>query len=142
LTLEPRIDPPKAIYNRWDRKIVGAEIIMSDPATRRREGMDEYGRGLWVAADQRFSQELTRLRASAAKIAAPPAADYDKVAMVVGSAGYHLAITDGIAPVLSLLRQIELANKATGSDRSAAHARVRERIEVVLRHKRTAGMWS
>ena len=142
LSLEPRIDPPKAIYNRWDREIVGAEIIMTDPAARRREGMDEYGRDLWIAADQRFSQELTKLRASAAKIAAPPAADYDKVAMVVGSAGYHRAITDGIAPVLSLLRQIELAGKATGTDRSAAHARVRERIKVVLEHKHTAGMWS
>jgi hypothetical protein len=142
LTLEPRIDPPKAIYNRWEREIVGAEIIMTDAGTRRREGMDEYGRDLWVAADRRFSQELTRLRASAAKIGVPPAVEYDKVAMVVGSAGYHRAITDGIAPVLSLLRQIELAGKATGDERAAAHLRLRERIEVVLGHRSTAGMWS
>ena len=142
LSLEPRIDPPKAIYTRWEREIVGAEIIMTDPAIRRREGMDEYGRDLWIAADCRFSQELTRLRASAAKIAAPPAADYDKVAMAVGAAGYHAAISDGIAPVLSLLRHIEVADKATGHERAAAHARLRQRLEVVLGHTRTAGMWS
>jgi hypothetical protein len=122
LSLEPCIQHPFAIYNRWRSRMVGPEVILMPEAQRHAEGQRTYAAAL-AEKLQATAAGLTEKIASAVASGADltlVAAEWSALAKLVGARDLRQSIQDELPRVLRWLQAVERYNNAMGGDKEVA----------------------
>lgn len=142
LSLEPCIQHPFAVYNRWRSRMVGPEIILMPEGNRHAEGQRVYAAAL---ADklQAKAPGLTEKIASAVASGSDlnlVAAEWSALAKLVGARDLRQSIQDELPRVLRWLQAVERLNNATGQDHAVA-AKVVAACAAAIATVRTGKHW-
>jgi hypothetical protein len=122
LSLEPCIQHPFAIYNRWRSRMVGPEVIFMPEGRKHAEGQRTYAAAL-AEQLQAKAPALTEKIASAVASGADlnlVAAEWSAMAKLVGARDLRQSLQDELPRVLRWLQAVERLNNATGRDRELA----------------------
>ncbi|WP_305578805.1 DUF6035 family protein [Devosia sp.] len=122
LSLEPCVQHPFSIYNRWRSRMVNPEVILMPEGQRHAEGQRAYAAAL---ADQLQAKApgLTEKIASTVASGADfnlVAAEWSALAKLVGGRDLRQSIQDELPRVLRWLQAVERLNNATGQERAVA----------------------
>jgi hypothetical protein len=122
LSLEPCIQHPFAIYNRWRSRMVGPEVIFMPDGQRHAEGQRTYAAALAEKLQAR-APGLTEKIASSVGSGADlnlVAAEWSALAKLVGARDLRQSVQDELPRVLRWLQAVERLNNATGEDKALA----------------------
>ena len=122
LSLEPCLQHPLSIYNRWRSRIVGPEVILMPEAQRHAEGQRAYAAVL-AEKLQAKAPGLKEMIASALASGGDlnlVAAEWSALAKLVGARDLRQSIQDELPRVLRWLQAVERLNTAGGKDKDAA----------------------
>jgi hypothetical protein len=122
LSLEPCIQHPFAVYNRWRSRMVAPEIILMAEAQRHAEGQRAYAAAL-AEKLQAKAPGLTEKIASSVASGADlnlVAAEWSALAKLVGARDLRQSIQDELPRVLHWLQAVERLNNASDQDKAAA----------------------
>lgn len=122
LSLEPCIQYPFSIYNRWRTRMVNPEIIFMPEGQRHAEGQRAYAAAL-AEKLQAKAPGLTEKIASAVGSGADlnlVAAEWSALAKLVGARDLRKSIQDELPRLLRWLQAVERLNNATGPDIAVA----------------------
>ena len=122
LSLEPSVQHPFAIYNRWRSRMVGPEVILMPERQRHAEGQRAYA----AALAEKLQAKAPGLTAKIASTVASGAdlnlvaAEWSALAKLVSARGLRQSVQDELTPVLRWLHAVERLNNATGQDKEVA----------------------
>jgi hypothetical protein len=122
LSLEPCIQHPFAIYNRWRSRMVGPEIILMPEGQRHGEGQRAYAAAL-AEKLQAKAPGLTEKIASAVASGVDlnlVAVEWSALAKLVGARDLRQCVRDELPRVLRWLQAVERLNNAMGADKEVA----------------------
>ena len=122
LSLEPCIQHPFAIYNRWRSRMVNPEVIFMPEGQRHAEGQRTYAAAL-AEKLQAKAPGLTETIASTVASGADlnrVAAEWSALAKLVGARDLRQSIQDELPRVLRWLQAVERLNNAIGEDKAVA----------------------
>lgn len=122
LSLEPCIQHPFAVYNRWRSSMVGPDVIFMPDGQRHTEGQRAYATAL-AEKLQAKAPGLTEKIASAVASGAElnlVAAEWSALAKLVGGRDLRQSIQDELPRVLRWLQAVERLINASGTDKAAA----------------------
>ncbi|MHA6731621.1 competence protein CoiA family protein [Devosia sp. A369] len=122
LSLEPCIQHPFAVYNRWRSRMVGPDVIFMPDGQRHAEGQRAYAAAL-AEKLQAKAPGLTETIASTVASGADltlVAAEWSALAKLVGARELRQSIQDELPRVLRWLQAVERLNNATGHDKEVA----------------------
>ena len=122
LSLEPAIQHPFAIYNRWRSRMVDPEVILMPEGQRHAEGQRAYAAALaekLQAQAPGLTEKIASTVASGADLNLV-AAEWSALAKLVGARDLRQSMQDELPRVLRWLQAVERLNNATGQDRVAA----------------------
>lgn len=122
LSLEPAIQHPFAIYNRWRSRMVGPDVILMSDGQRYAEGQRAYAAAL-AEKLQAKAPGLTEKIACIVRSGADlnlVAAEWSALAKLVGARDLRQSIQDELPRVLRWLQAVERLNNATGHDKEVA----------------------
>lgn len=122
LSLEPSVQHPFAIYNRWRTRMVGPDVILMPEAQRHAEGQRAYAAAL---AEQLQAKALGLTEKIASTIASGAdlnlvAAEWSALAKLVGARDLRQSIQDELPLVLRWLQAAERQTNATGAEKAVA----------------------
>jgi hypothetical protein len=122
LSLEPCIQHPFAIYNRWRSRMVGPDVILMPEGQRHAEGQRAYAVAL-AEKLQAKAPGLTEKIASTIGSGADlnlVAAEWGALAKLVGARDLRQSIQDELPRVLRWLQAVERLNNPVGHDKDPA----------------------
>lgn len=122
LSLEPCIQHPFAIYNRWHSRMVGPEVILMPEGQRHAEGQRAYAASL-AEKLQAKAPGLTEKMASTIATGADLnliAAEWSALAKLIGARDLRQSIQDELPRVLRWLQAVERLNNAKETDKEVA----------------------
>lgn len=122
LSLEPCLQHPFAIYNRWRSDMVGPDVILMPEGQRHAEGQRAYAVAL-AEKLQAKAPGLTEKIASAVGSGADlnlVAAEWGALAKLVGARDLRQSIQDELPRLLRWLQAVERLNNSVGHDKDLA----------------------
>ncbi|WP_224702714.1 competence protein CoiA family protein [Devosia aquimaris] len=122
LSLEPCIQHPFAVYNRWRSRMVAPDVIFMPEGQRHAEGQRAYAAAL-AEKLQAKAPALTEKIASAVPSGADlnlVAAEWSALAKLVGARDLRQSIQDELPRVLRWLQAVERLNNASVEDKEVA----------------------
>ncbi|KQX40832.1 hypothetical protein ASD04_18885 [Devosia sp. Root436] len=122
LSLEPAIQHPFAIYNRWRSRMAGPEVILMPGGQRHAEGQRAYGSALAEKLQAKapgLTEKIAGTVASGADLNLV-AAEWSALAKLVGARDLRQSIQDELPRVLRWLQAVERLNNATVQDKEVA----------------------
>ncbi|NGP18882.1 competence protein CoiA family protein [Devosia aurantiaca] len=122
LSLEPCIQHPFAIYNRWRSRMVGPEVILMPEGQRHAEGQRAYAAALaekLQASAPGLTEKIASTVGSGADLTLV-AAEWSALAKLVGGRDLRQSIQDELPRVLRWLQAVERLNNAKGEDKAVA----------------------
>ncbi|MBD8065145.1 hypothetical protein IC608_06635 [Devosia sp. PTR5] len=122
LSLEPCIQHPFAIYNRWRSRMVEPDVILMPEGQRHAEGQRAYAAAL-AEKLQAKAPGLTETIASTVASGADlnlVAAEWSALAKLVGARDLRQSLQDELPLVLRWLQAVERLNNATGGEKAVA----------------------
>ncbi|HEV7344330.1 MAG TPA: DUF6035 family protein [Devosia sp.] len=122
LSLEPCVQHPFSVYNRWRSRMVGPEVIFMPEAQRHAEGQRAYAVAL-AENLQAKAPALTEKIASTVTSGADlnlVAAEWSTLAKLVGARDLRQSVQDEQPRVLRWLQGVERLSNATGADKDVA----------------------
>jgi hypothetical protein len=122
LSLEPCLQHPFAIYNRWRSRMAGPEVILMPEEQRHAEGQRAYAAALaekLQAQAPGLAEKITSTVASGADLNLV-AAEWSALARLVGARDLRQSIQDELPRVLRWLQAVERLNNATGEEKGVA----------------------
>jgi hypothetical protein len=122
LSLEPCIQHPFAIYNRWRSRMVGPEVILMPEAQRHAEGQRTYAAALAEKLQAKapgLTEKIASTVASGADLNLV-AAEWSALAKLVGARDLRQSIQDELPRVLRWLQAVERLTNAAGQDKEVA----------------------
>lgn len=122
LSLQPAVQHPFAIYNRWRSRMVGPEVIFMPDGQRHAEGQRAYATTLAEQLEARAPRLTKKIAAALAagselNLVAP---EWSALAKLVGGRDLRQSIQDELPRVLRWLQPVERLNTAAGQDKEAA----------------------
>lgn len=122
LSLEPCIQHPFAVYNRWRSRMVGPDVILMPEGQRHAEGQRAYAAALaekLQAKGPGLTEKIASTIASGADLNLV-AAEWSALAKLVGGRDLRQSIQDELPLVLRWLQAVERLNNAMGTDKEVA----------------------
>lgn len=122
LSLEPCIQHPFAIYNRWRSRMVRPEIILMPEGQRHAEGQRAYAAALaekLQAKGPALTEKIASTVASGADLNLV-AAEWSALVELVGGRDLRQSIQDELPLVLRWLQAVERRNSANGEEKAVA----------------------
>src|SRR5690606_15238529 len=122
LSLEPCIQHPFAIYNRWRSRMVNPDVIFMPEARRHAEGQRAYAAALAEKLQGKapgLTEKIASIIASGADLNLV-AAEWGALAKLVGARDLRQSIQDELPRVLRWLQAVERLNNAIGPDKAVA----------------------
>jgi len=122
LSLEPCIQHPFAIYNRWRSRMVGPEVILMPEARRHAEGQRTYAAALAEKLQAKapgLTEKIFSTVASGADLNLV-AAEWSALAKLVGARDLRQSIQDELPRVLRWLQAVGRLTNAAGQDKEVA----------------------
>jgi hypothetical protein len=122
LSLEPSVQHPFAIYNRWRSRTVGPDVILMPEAQRHAEGQRAYA----AALAEQLQAKAPGLREKIASIVASGAdlnlvaAEWSALAKLIGARDLRQSLQDELPLVLRWLQAVERQTNATGQEKAVA----------------------
>lgn len=142
LSLEPSIQHPFAIYNRWRSRMVGPEIILMPEAQRHTGGQRAYAAALAEqlhAMAPGLTAKIGSTVASGADLNLA-AAEWSALVKLVGARDLRQSLQDELPRVLRWLQAVERLNNALGQDKELA-AKVVAACAAAIVAARTGKHW-
>lgn len=122
LSLEPCIQHPFAIYNRWRSRMVGPDVILMPDGQRHAEGQRAYAAALAEKLHAKapgLTEKIASTVASGADINLV-AAEWSALAKLIGARDLRQSVQDELPRVLRWLQAVERLNNATGEEQAVA----------------------
>lgn len=122
LSLEPTIQHPFAIYNRWRSRMVGPDVIFMPEGQRHAEGQRAYATKLAEQLQAKapgLTEKVSRTVASVANLTSV-AAEWSALAKLVGGRDLRQSIQDDVPHVLRWLQAVERLTNAEGGEKAFA----------------------
>lgn len=122
LSLEPCIQHPFAIYNRWRSRMVGPDVILMEEGRRHAKGQRAYAATL-AEKLQAKAPTLTETVANAVASGADLnliAAEWSALAKLIGARDLRQSLQDEMPPVLRWLQAVERQTNAVGQEKAVA----------------------
>ncbi len=122
LSLEPSIQHPFAIYNRWRSRMVGPNVILMSEAQRHAEGQRAYAAALeekLQAKAPAMTETLGNTVASGADLSLI-AAEWSALAKLIGARDLRQSLQDELPPMLRWLQAVERQTNAEGQEKAVA----------------------
>jgi hypothetical protein len=122
LSLEPNVQHPFSIYNRWRSRMVGPDVIFMPEGQRHAEGQRTYAAALaekLQAKAPALTEKIASTVASGADLNLM-AAEWSALAKLVGARDLRQSIQDELPRVLRWLQAVERLNNATSADQAVA----------------------
>lgn len=122
LSLEPSVQHPFAIYNRWRSRLAGPDVILMPEAQRHAEGQGAYAAALAEQLQAKapgLAEKIASTIASGADLNLV-AAEWSALAKLVGARDLRQSIQDELPLVLRWLQAVERQTNATGPDKAVA----------------------
>ncbi|WP_157959623.1 DUF6035 family protein [Devosia submarina] len=122
LSLEPCIQHPFAIYNRWRSRMVGPEIILMPEGQRHAEGQQAYAAALaekLQAKAPALTEKIASTVASGADLNLA-AAEWSALAKLIGARELRHSLQDELPLVLRWLQAVERQTSANGEEKALA----------------------
>jgi hypothetical protein len=122
LSLEPCVQPPFSIYNRWRSRMVGPDVIFMPEGQRHAEGQRTYAAALAEKLQSKapgLTERITSAVASGADLHLV-AAEWSALATLIGARDLRQSIQDELPRVLRWLQAVEQINTAAGEDKEVA----------------------
>ena len=122
LSLQPTVQHPFSIYNRWRSRMVGPEIILMPEGQRHAEGQWAYATALGEQLHAKapgLTEKITGAVAAGSDLSLV-APEWSAVAKLVGARDLRQSIQDELPGVLRWLQAVERLNTAAGEDREVA----------------------
>lgn len=122
LSLEPAIQHPFAIYNRWRSRMVGPEVILMPDGQRHAEGQRAYAAALAEKLQAKAPGLTVKIAGTVASGANLNllAAEWSALAKLVGARDLRQSVQDELPCVLRWLQAVERLNNAEGTDKEVA----------------------
>jgi len=143
LSLEPCIQHPFAIFNRWRSRMVDPDIILMPEGQRHSEGQRAYAAAL-AEKLQAQAPGLAEKIASALASGDDPhlvAAEWSALAKLIGARNLRQSIQDELPHVLRWLQAVERLNNAEGSAKDIAAKTVAGCAAHIVAAHRTGKHW-
>lgn len=142
LSLEPCIQHPFAIYNRWRDRMVGPDVILMPDAQRHAEGQRAYATALAEQLQARAPHlpEKIRNAIAASTDLNSVATEWSALAKVIGARDLRQAIQDELPRVLRWLLTVERLNNSSGEGRETVGKFVAARAAAIVA-SRTGKHW-
>ena len=122
LSLEPGVQHPFSIYNRWRSRMVSPEIILMPEGQRHAEGQRAYAAALaekLQAKAPQLSEKITSAVASGSDLNLV-AAEWSALAKLVGGRDLRQSLRDELPRVLRWLQAVERLSSARGPGKEKA----------------------
>lgn len=122
LSLQPAVQHPFAIYNRWRSRMVGPDIILMPEAQRHAEGQRAYATALAEQLQAKapgLTEKITAAVAAGSSLSLV-APEWSALAKVAGGRDLRQSIQDELPSVLRWLQAVERLNTAAGEDKAVA----------------------
>lgn len=122
LSLEPCVQHPFSIYNRWRSRMVGPEVILMPEAQRHAAGQRAYAAALaekLQAGAPGLTDKIAKTVASGGDLNLA-AAEWSALAKLVGARDLRQSVQDELPRVMRWLQAIERLTNARGTDREVA----------------------
>jgi hypothetical protein len=122
LSLEPCVQHPFAVYNRWRSRMVNPETILMPEGQRHAEGQRAYVAALAEKLQAKapgLTEKVASTVASGADLTVV-AAEWSALAKLVGARDLRQSVQDELPRVLRWLQAVERLNNATGHDKEVA----------------------
>jgi hypothetical protein len=122
LSLEPNVQHPFSIYNRWRSRMVNPDVILMPEGQRHAEGQRAYAAALaekLQAMAPGLAEKIASTVASGADLNLV-AAEWSALAKLVGARDLRQSIQDELPRVLRWLQAVERLNNARGTDKEVA----------------------
>ena len=122
LSLEPCIQHPFAIYNRWRSRMVGPDVILMAETQRHAEGQRAYAAAVAEKLQAKapgLTEKIAGTVSSGADLSLV-AAEWSALAKLVGARDLRQSLQDELMRVLRWLQAVERLNNATGPDKAVA----------------------
>ncbi|GEM_PF-866708 len=122
LSLEPCLQHPFAIYNRWRSRMVGPDVILMAEAERHAEGQRAYSTALAEQLQAKapgLTEKITNIVASRAALTLG-AAEWSALSKLVGGRDLRQAVQDELPRVMRFLQAVERVNNAARHNREVA----------------------
>lgn len=142
LSLEPCLQHPFAIYNRWRSRMAGPEVILMPEAQRHAEGQRAYAAALaekLQAQAPGLAEKITSAVASGANLNLV-AAEWSALAKLVGARDLRQSIQDELLRVLRWLQAVERLGNAAAAEKDLA-AKVVAACGAAIVEARTGKHW-
>jgi len=123
LSLEPCVQHPFALYNRWRSRMVSPEVILMPEGQRHAEGQRAYAAALAEKLQAKapgLTEKIASTVASGADLNLV-AAEWSALAKLVGARDLRQSIQDELPRVLRWLQTVERLNNAKGTDKEVAN---------------------
>ncbi len=143
LSLEPCIQHPFALFNRWRSRMVDPDIILLPEGQRHAEGQRAYAAALaekLQAQAPGLSEKIARTLASGDEPALV-AAEWSALAKLIGARDLRQSIQDELPRVLRWLQAVERLNTAEGPARELAAKTVAGCAAHIVAAHRTGKHW-
>ncbi|MDV3253565.1 competence protein CoiA [Devosia sp. BK] len=122
LSLQPTIQHPFSIYNRWRSRMVGPDGILMREGQRHAEGQRDYATALAEQLQAKapgLGEKIARAVASGSDLGLV-APEWSALAKLVGGRDLRQSIQDELPRVLRWLQAVERLNAAQGEETRAA----------------------